>query len=81
MGLGMRSTQEKKGRFFTFAEEKSGTEPLLFLAGNLCRLEIRRWGHMVKQCLRAFKEAEYNGPVGEIPGRMSSSPSIRVKTT
>ena len=34
---------EKGERFFTFGEGKSGPEPPLVLAGNLCKLETENW--------------------------------------
>ena len=65
--------QDRRGRkLFTYAEKKSGPKALLVLADNLCSLEIRRQGHMVKQCLGVLEEADCNGPLGEMPGRVDS---------
>ena len=43
--LGERGTQERWGRFFTFAGGKPSPGPLPVLSGNLCKLEISRLGH------------------------------------
>lgn len=43
--LGGRGTQERWGRFFTFADGKPSPGPLPVLSGNLCKLEISRLGH------------------------------------
>lgn len=69
--MGGRSTQEKGGRFLTFSDQKSGPKYLPVLAGHLWDLETRR---QVTRCSRAWgsQEAEYNGPLGEMPGRVDS---------
>ena len=62
---------ERKGRFSTFAEVKSGPRPLPVLPGNLCKLEISRLHHEDEgRSLGDLREVERRSLEGVATGRL-----------
>ena len=67
------NTGEKGKILYLFRRE---IRPLLVLADNLWNLEIRRQDYIVKQRLGVLQEANCNGPLGEMPGRVVSGAKV-----